>query len=211
MCFSISLSAKAVTVKNRYGVDLPENSVSGTNISAFTHPKLPVLVEPAIFISMNWGLVPLWVKSREQAKEIQNKTLNARSETVFEKPSFKDSAQNKRCIIPVTSFQEWHHHSDKSKTKYDIQLKDEDVFSLAGIWSKWTGPASGKEYLSFSIITCPANPLMAEIHNSKQRMPVILSKEDEEIWINPLIEKNILQALLVPFDETKMEATLAAW
>lgn len=205
MCFSCSLSVNAQALANRYQAPTVEFS-GGAGISAFAHPKLPVVAQEGELRIMHWGLVPSWVKKRDQANDIRKKTLNARSETVFEKPSFRDAVKHHRCLIPVTSFQEWHHNSDGSKQKYDIRIKDEEIYSLAGIWSEWKGPESGVSYFSYSILTCEANELMAKIHNTKKRMPVILTRAIENEWIRSDISREELQELMVPYHNELMIA-----
>ncbi len=208
MCFTVKLSVDAQTLSNRYNAPLNKSVVlSEKLISGFAHHTQPVLAESGQFSSMHWGLVPSWVKSREQATSLQNKTLNARAETIFSKPSFRSSIRSKRLIIPVSSFLEYHHNSDGSKTAYEISVKDEKIFSLAGLWAEWKGPESGRSYFSFTVITCDANPLMAEIHNSKQRMPVILSRESEAKWLSSLTDSEISE-ILTPFDDSQMSAEL---
>jgi len=176
------------------------------NISAFSHPLLPVVTAPHEISLMSWGLVPSWIKDHESANQIRNKTINARSESIFEKSSFRNSITHQRCIVPVTSYHEWHHNEDKSKIKYDISPRNCELFSLAGIWSLWTGPESGKQFYSYSIITCPANPMMAEIHNTKQRMPVILPKESESYWLDPNLNRDSIQALMKQYPQSEMKA-----
>ncbi len=188
---------------NRYGTPCCFDLTPEENINGFRHPNLPVVTSEGI-TQMNWGLVPHWVKDHKTASDIRKRTLNARSETVFEKASFRAAVKNQRCLIPVTSFQEWHHNEDKSKTKYDISVPGMLIFSLAGIWSLWIGPESGKRFYSYSILTCEANPLMSEIHNSKHRMPVILPEESELQWINSSLPRDEVNSFLLPFDESRM-------
>ena len=87
---------------------------------------------------------------------------------------------------------------DGTKQKYEITIAKEPIFSVAGLWENWLDPENGKGYLGFSVITCPANPLMAEIHNTKKRMPVILSREVENDWIAEPTSEDMLQRLMVP-------------
>lgn len=189
---------------NRYGTTCSFDLTPEENINGFKHPILPVVTAEGI-TRMSWGLVPHWVKDHETASEIRKRTLNARSETVFEKASFRAAVKSQRCLVPVTSFQEWQHNG-RSKTKYDIHLPESPIFSLAGIWSLWIGPESGKRFYSYSILTCESNALMSEIHNSKHRMPVIVPREREAVWIDANLLKEDISSLLVPFDESGMHA-----
>lgn len=207
MCFTVALSTTAQNLANRYdATPLASGSFqSGSSISAFNHPRLPLVTAPGKLAVMSWGLIPHWVKDREQAESIRQKTLNARAETLWEKPSFRDAVKQHRCLIPMTGFYEYHHREEE-KIKYLITLQEQEIFSVAGIWSEWKGAQSGRSFFSYSLITCDANPLMAEIHNTKQRMPVILSPEVENHWLNARTSKEELQKLLVPFPEEKMRA-----
>jgi putative SOS response-associated peptidase YedK len=146
--------------------------------SAFTFRKGPVIIrgEGNELHYFNWGLIPMWTKSLEDAKKIRTQTLNARSETVFEKPSFRASISKKRCLIPASGFYDWRDYNSK-KYPYYIYLKDRELFSFAGIYESWTDRETGELINTYSMLTVDANPMMAKIHNTKERMPVILAPE----------------------------------
>ncbi|MFZ1617939.1 MAG: SOS response-associated peptidase, partial [Flavobacteriales bacterium] len=174
--------------------------------NAFTHPKLVIYTgdaphEPQL---MTWGLTPSWVKDSAQRDKLWNQTLNARGETIFEKPAFRTAAKNGRCLIFVEGFYE-HHHFGKRTYPYFIRLKDRDHFALAGLWEKWHGAEGGVPELTFSIVTTEGNDLLARIHNNPKlngaRMPVILTEEEEEQWIAHHIGSDAeqeLRALIKP-------------
>ena len=124
-------------------------------------------------------MIPSWSKD----VSIRNYTLNARIETLNEKKSFKDIVQN-RCLIIADGFYEWQwrNNSGSKKEKYLITLPNEELFAFAGLYTQWTNFDNTK-LNSYTIITTQANKLMSEIHNTKQRMPVILKKEDEKHWL----------------------------
>ncbi|GHH99155.1 SOS response-associated peptidase [Neobacillus kokaensis] len=148
---------------------------------------------------LKWGLIPPWAKD----PSIGNKLINARAETLAEKPSFKNAFKKKRCLIIADSFYEWKRHEDKTKTPMRIKLKSDELFAMAGIWEQWKSP-EGKSIFSCSVITTTPNQLMTDIHD---RMPVILNSEDEKNWLNPSIsDTNWLQSFLKPYDESRMEA-----
>ena len=147
---------------------------------------------------LKWGLVPPWAKD----SAIGHKMINARAETLAEKPSFRTAFKKKRCLIIADSFYEWKRHEDKSKTPMRIKLKSADLFAMAGIWEAWKSP-EGKTLYTCSVITTGPNELMKDIHD---RMPVILKPEDEKTWLNPSIsDTNDLNKLLIPYDEVLME------
>jgi putative SOS response-associated peptidase YedK len=147
---------------------------------------------------LKWGLIPPWAKD----PSIGNKLINARAETLIEKPSFRNAFKKKRCLIVADSFYEWKRHEDNTKTPFRIKMKSNDLFAMAGLWEQWKSP-DGSSIFSCSVITTTPNKLMEDIHN---RMPVILKPEDEKIWLNPaMTDMNFLQQLLVPYDENLME------
>ena len=162
-------------------------------------------LSPDEFSLFIWGLIPSHIKNEQQAKEIREYTLNARSETIFEKPSFKESIRERRCLIAVTGFFEWMEFKSKKYPHY-IFLKDEEQFALGGIWDEWTNSETGEKTNSFSIVTTEANPMMEKIHNSKMRMPLILGQNEREEWIRSDLKENDIVELMKPFDENKMDA-----
>jgi len=149
---------------------------------AFDYPKTPVVIDknPDKIELYNWGLIPEWSKD----DSIKQYTLNARIETLDKKPSFKEVIQN-RCLIIADGFYEWqwHNKSGSKKTKYLITLQNEELFAFAGIYSQWID-FDATITNTYSIVTTQGNELMSEIHNTKQRMPVILKKDDENKWLN---------------------------
>jgi putative SOS response-associated peptidase YedK len=148
---------------------------------------------------LRWGLIPPWSKN----ENIGYKMINARAETLAEKPSFKKPLQSKRCIIPADSFYEWKRIDSKTKLPMRIKLTSTQLFSFAGLWEKWHNPNGGTVY-SCTIITTEANDFMEPIHD---RMPVILTPERETEWLDPKNnDVNRLQQLLVPYSANDMEA-----
>lgn len=147
---------------------------------------------------LRWGLIPTWAKDMS----LGYKMINARAETLTEKPSFRNAYRKKRCLIVADSFYEWKRVDNKTKIPMRIKLKNNDLFAMAGLWENWKSP-EGTSVFSCSVITTAANELVKEIHD---RMPVILKPEDEKYWINPSItEPNQLNRLLKPLDEHLME------
>lgn len=148
--------------------------------------------------SLKWGLIPGWAKD----EKIGYKMINARSETVDEKPSYRNAFLKKRCIIPMDSFYEWKLETD-GKVPMRIKMKSDEIFGAAGLWESWKNP-NGEMVHSCTILTTEANSLVKDIHD---RMPVILTRENEMEWLNPsLMEKEILKGMLIPFDASLMEA-----
>ena len=143
---------------------------------------------------MQWGLVPSWAKD----PSIGNKMINARAETLAEKPSFKGLIGKRRCLVLADGFYEWRKEG-KGKIPMRFTLRGGEPFSFAGLWDSWKKPAGG-ELFSFTIITTQANNLLRPIH---ERMPVILNKEGEEKWLDPDFKE--IHELLVPYPVEMME------
>lgn len=208
MCYRNACNIKAAELAKRFKVvfDGHVDWEPTTQALGFAHPLWPVVgTERSDTLDfMHWGLIPHWVKTDADALDISNKTLNARAETVFEKPSFRDSVKLRRCLVASTGFYEFRTEG-KTKTPYFIRLKDVEVFAMAGTYSLWTD-SGGVIHRTFSIITTTANPLMARIHNVGQRMPVILREEDEAVWIDQKMDLAKVGDLLKPFHEESMIA-----
>ncbi len=145
---------------------------------------------------LRWGLVPFWAKDAK----IGYKMINARAETVNEKPSFRRLLRRRRCLIPADGFYEWKRE-ETVKQPYRFQLKTKEPFAFAGLWDRWEN--NGETIQTCTIITTEANSLVGEVH---PRMPVILTKESEQIWLDRTIQyADQLTSLLVPYDERLME------
>jgi putative SOS response-associated peptidase YedK len=183
MCFHSKLSADAQSIQNRFKAKFTKPDYRPTDrYVGFAHPETPIITRqaPASIDYFQWGLVPTWSKDMG----IQAYTLNARIETLEEKPSFKDSI-NKRCLILVDGFYEWQWltPSGSRKQQYLIGIENDEPFALAGIYNTCKHPLNGTDLHTYSIVTTEALGLMAEIHNSKHRMPVILNPETEQAWL----------------------------
>lgn len=147
-----------------------------------------------------WGLIPGWAKD----PSIGSRMINARAETIAEKPAFRAAFRRHRCLIPANGFYEWQSTpGSKTKTPFFISLKSHNPFSFAGIWDSWSSP-DGSEVNTCCIITTHPNPLVAPIHN---RMPVILPQTAYEHWLNPAQTRpEALLPLLKPYEAEEMQA-----
>lgn len=144
-----------------------------------------------------WGLIPSWAKDMK----IAHKMINARGETVHEKPAFKHSFRAKRCLVIADGFYEWKKMG-KDKQPYRITLAEGQPFYMAGMYAFWTHP-DGSEVPSYTVITTRPNNLMVDIHD---RMPVILDEEAASSWLDKELTEDELKPLLVPFPADKMVA-----
>lgn len=147
---------------------------------------------------MKWGLIPFWAKD----PSIGLKMINARAESLLEKPAFRNPFERKRCLVPTSGFYEWKK-TGSDKVPYFIRLRGQDIFSFAGLYDIWKD-AEGRVVKSYTIITTEPNKLISQIHN---RMPVVLRHQDESDWIGYGIHNlDKLSLLLKPYDYGDMEA-----
>jgi putative SOS response-associated peptidase YedK len=225
MCYDIKASLEAQLKRaKRFGdlqaieeiqikllplTDLPLHHASG-----FSHPKILIYTDrsPEFPEISTWGLVPHWVKDREQLKKFWNNTLNARGETIFVKPSFRASANNKRCIVYVDGFYE-HHHSKGKTYPYYIHTKNNVPMALAGLWNEWADQETGEILNTFSIVTTQGNQLLTKIHNNPKlagaRMPLILPQELENKWLEPIedqLDTQKIKDLIQSYPDGELDA-----
>lgn len=146
---------------------------------------------------MRWGLIPHWAKD----EKIGCKLINARSETVFEKPAFRAAARSRRCLIPASGFFEWKKVG-RHKQPFYVTVLGQDIFSFAGVWELWH-KSEGQIVTSCSILTTAANALMAPIHD---RMPAIVPPDNYDTWLRLDADPNDLNAILEPFPAGEMGA-----
>ncbi|MEZ4687462.1 MAG: SOS response-associated peptidase [Bacteroidia bacterium] len=151
--------------------------------------------EPDMLRLYRWGLVPFWAKD----EKIGFKLINARAETLTEKPSFRNAFAKNRCLVYADSFYEWKTEG-KEKQPYRIQVDDGKVFMMAGLTEFWKSP-EGKPVFSFTIITTSPNELMGKVHD---RMPVILDDAAAGYWLDPGLSAGDAQSLLSPFPADAM-------
>lgn len=143
-----------------------------------------------------WGLVPSWAKDAA----IGNKLINARSETVTEKPSFCGAFARRRCLIPADGFFEWSRRGDRKRPFY-FHMRDGEPFAIAGLWERWEGEGGPLE--TCTLLTTEANDLLAPYHD---RMPVILRPEDYGAWLDDISRPELLIPLLRPYSHEGMAA-----
>lgn len=149
---------------------------------------------------LRWGLIPNWAKD----DSIGNKLINARAETLAEKPSFRDAFKNKRCIIPASGFYEWQKASKGAKQPFYFYLKDKEVFGFAGLYEEWLDRETGEQIETCTIITTEANKVLEPIH---ERMPVILKPKDYDQWLDAKAkDTGKLEKLLAPYSSEEMTA-----
>ena len=201
MCGRYALTDLKVLLKeDRFQLQMfPPNLSPRYNIA----PSQPV---PAILNQapqelqlVRWGLIPSWAKD----PTIGYRMINARAETVAEKPAFRRPLQRQRCLIPADGFYEWQRLGTR-KVPHWITLTSGEVFAFAGLWDTWTDPKTQTAMTSCTIITTAPNRLLASIHD---RMPVILPRESEATWLSDGLSPEQALALLKPYSATPMNAS----
>ena len=202
MCGRASLSKNEKELEKRfeatfYSEDLQQLPFPNYNIApSHLHPII-TNEHTDHFQICKWGLIPFWAKTAA----IGNKMINARIETILEKPAFKNAAQKRRCLVPFDGFYEWKKVGS-NKIPYRIHLKDDGLFAVAGLWERWND-ATGKTIYSFTVITQPPNELLSNIHD---RMPAILLPEHEKDWLDINLPAADAIQLIHPYPSDQLHA-----
>ncbi|PTX51478.1 putative SOS response-associated peptidase YedK [Melghirimyces profundicolus] len=199
MCGRFTLTVGLGEIKERFLVDEVSSMESMDHLPRYNiapTQSLPIVVrEGAVrkLVSMRWGLIPRWATD----PSIGNRLINARSETLTQKPAFRRSFQRHRCLVPADSFYEWMKKESGGKQPMRITVEDGGLFAFAGLWDRWTGP-EGEAVYSFTIITTRPNEKVREVHN---RMPAILHRSVEDLWLDPDVrDPAVLQPVLEPYE-----------
>jgi len=179
---------ETIDLSPRYNIAPSQDIVVIRHLSGKDYRQLDML---------RWGLIPGWAKDMK----ISYRMINARAETLAQKPSFSAAFKKRRCLIAADGFYEWRHLG-KTKQPYFVHMKNGAVFGFAGLWESWTSPG-GSIVESCTIITTSANDLVRKIHD---RMPVILHPQKYAAWLNQESWENSLQPLLVPYPASEMES-----
>ncbi len=206
MCGRFALVTDTPKIRELFKIDRDDDGIEWSakyNIAPTT--KVPVAIaslEGPKLIEARWGLVPHWDKDLKSSF----KRINARSESVFEKPSYRSVIKKRRCLVPASGFYEWKKEGrGKSATKqpYFIHLEDKEPLAFAGIWTTWKSP-EGEVVATFSVLTCTPNALVQPIHG---RMPVILEPELFEAWLDPdLQDRESIEPMLCALPAERMGA-----
>jgi len=198
VCGRYSLTSPPEAVRRLFRLDATPNLPPRYNIA-------PTELAPVVRLApeggpelanLRWGLVPAWAKDLS----IGTKMINARGETVHEKPAFRAAFRQRRCLVVADGFYEWRAEG-KTKQPMRVTLKDGGPFCFAGLWERFeNGPEGPVE--SFTIVTTDAAPLIAPIH---ERMPVMLDAADHAVWLDPKAEPDTLRDLLRPIASDRLE------
>jgi putative SOS response-associated peptidase YedK len=199
MCGRFTRHQNPEKLAKRFNVQLiKEAKIPRYNIAP--SQVVPVIREVDVreMIACKWGLVPFWAKD----PSIGNKMINAKAETLAEKPSFKQALVKRRCLIPADGFYEWQKKGKGASQPFYITLRNGDLFAFAGLWEEWKSP-DGNILQSFTVITVEPNELVSTIHN---RMPAILKPADEASWLNLKNRPGDIVQILQPYPAEEMQA-----
>ncbi len=213
MCGRYTLTSPARIVAETFRVDVPGDFSPRWNIapSQAAWAVVQGLDQTRRLAALRWGLVPAW--GRDPAAS--PRPINARAETVADKPSFRGAFRHRRCLVPADGFYEWQARPASGegvagrgraggKQPFHIRFRDRRPFAIAGLWEAWRPAGGGDEQRTFTLLTTQASALMAPLH---ARMPVILPPEAWALWLDPVIEdRTQLEALLVPNEDPALEA-----
>lgn len=199
MCGRFSLTLSAEQIEARFGVGVPEGYRPRYNVAP-TQEICALISEGQgrRLTEFRWGLIPHWAKDHK----IAQKLINARAETLWEKPSFRDAVRRRRCLILADGFYEWRQTLQSKKTPIYVRLKSKEPFGFAGLWESWNSP-DGQTLATCTIVTTEPNELIKLIHN---RMPVIVPKELEGLWLDPSPKaREELECVLRPYRAEELE------
>lgn len=196
MCGRYSLGQSAAALAEAFQLDEIPDWTPRYNIAPTQAvPTIAVSSSGKQFRLLRWGLIPSWAKDLD----IGSKLINARAETIAEKPSFRSAFKQRRCLVLADGFYEWQRQQSK-KQPYYFQRSDRQPFAFAGLWEHWQG--DGHSIDSCTIITTQANDVLSPVHD---RMPVMLSPAEYDHWLNPTATPDDLQALLRPYPSQSMQ------
>jgi putative SOS response-associated peptidase YedK len=201
MCGRFSQTASPEVIAQQFDITAPPLFTPRYNIAP-SQPIAAIRIDPdratRTLVMLRWGLIPSWTKD----PKIGNQCINAKAETVAEKPSFRSAFKKRRCLVVATGFYEWQVQG-RTKQPIWIGLRSHRPFAFAGLWEHWT-PAEGEPLETCTIITTEPNDLMAPIHN---RMPVILAPTAYDQWLDPNFQQaESLKALLRPYTSEELTA-----
>jgi putative SOS response-associated peptidase YedK len=211
MCFYYSITRKSVNalVKGKIVKQEQVNLFDEQYIvNGFDHPRMPLITNDRAgeIQYFQWGFLPSSLESLQQANDFLGKynTLNANASSISSSKLFSEAFVQRRCLVLCSGFFEWRKVNNE-KIPYYITLQNDEVFVFAGIWNKTTD-RKGNSLHSFAILTIDANEIMATIHNTKARMPLILSPNDAHLWLQPGLSATELNALLKPLPSKEFKA-----
>lgn len=207
MCGRFTQTAPWEEVKKEFAADAPDSILFKPRYNIAPTQTVSVVRDSSserTVSELKWGLVPSWAKDAE----IGNRMINARAETLTEKPSFREAFAKRRCIVPTSGFYEWKKTDSGAKQPFYFYLKEKDVFGFAGLWEEWLDKESGELLETFTIITTEANDVLKPVHD---RMPAIVKAENYNEWLNPEIKGvEQLEKMLAPYPANEMNSHMVS-
>lgn len=199
MCYHTSAPGRKMLEEKYGGKVVVYDKDIYFHVSGFERPFLPVTLsgDTDTIRGARWKLLPFWVKTEQDAAKYAN-TLNAESESIFEKASYKNYIGKNRGLLYVNGFYEPHTSKTGAKENYYIYTPSKEIFTLGIVYSEWTDQSTGETYPTFSVITTPANPLLEKIHNEKKRMPLIIPTDKQDAWLHAQ-GKDEIRDLMKPY------------
>lgn len=209
MCGRFTQTAPWEKVKEEFAVE----SAGETALYKLRYNIAPTQIIPVIrqesagdrmLAQLKWGLIPSWAKD----PDIGNRMINARAETLAEKPSFREAFARRRCLVPASGFYEWQKTASGTKQPFYFYLKEREVFGFAGLWEQWLDRGTGEVLETFTIITTAANEVLKPVHD---RMPVIIKAENYAEWLDPKIKSaERHEKLLAPYPPEEMNSHMVS-
>lgn len=214
MCYSTALRKQREKIEQRLIKQIPAKFKEETtfepyfHLNGFTHGNLQIITmnNPELIVDAEWGLIPSWSTHNPEGFRKKSNTLNARSESIFEKASFSESAESKRCLILADGFFEPHHENGQAIPYFCYQPSEEfpegDIFLFAGLYTELDNNT-----LTSTILTTEANPFFMEVHNKGKRMPLILDNNYYEDWLDQgMTNQQINEIMAIGLDKTEFKA-----
>ncbi len=196
MCGRFMLNSDAAEIVAEFEIE----PVAGVQPRYNIAPSQPVLIirdeeHGRTAAEVRWGLIPSWSRN----PKIGNRLINARSETVAEKPAFRAAFRRRRCLVPAGGYYEWQARPG-GKQPYFIYAAAGGCFGIAGLWERWQRDDQVIE--SCTLLTCDANRRLSEVHN---RMPVVVRRDDYNLWLDAAAEPSVLAAVLKPAPDSSFD------
>lgn len=203
MCGRSSLTKTEKEIEERFDASFYSEELERynpiPNYNVAPTQMMPVILssDPSHIRIFRWGLIPFWSKSAS----LGSKMINARAETLAEKSAFRNLIKAHRCIVPLDGFYEWKKENGK-KIPYRVVCPGEEIYSVCGLWDHWKDTHSGQNIYSYTIITVQANNKMSSLHD---RMPAILTRDTEKVWLDETIPVMDILSLLHPCEDSQIE------
>jgi len=203
MCGRFTNKAKPEQIKTEFKIETKNPNLFQPRFNIAPAQMIDVVFAPEserILSQLKWGLVPSWSKDAPTSKGL----INARAETLTEKPSFREAFKSHRCIIPASGFYEWQKNGTRTKQPFYFYLKEKEVFGFAGLWEEWLDKQTGELLETCTIITTEANEVLKPVH---ERMPVILKTRNYDEWLDTKVkDTSRLRELLKPYPAKEMDS-----